>query len=205
MLSEGRDSWSRASPLAHDQPIITRHGRAGAGALKALDGRNARRLAIMTQDGSLTRMGRTERLLGVVGRYRDRAMAFVWRHKGALAVSTLLAAFLLDPEPFLDGLVDVGELAARPVTEATREVVRSIDWTLVVIVAIAALVLVRLLALLPGWLGRRVVSRSVQDDRPPPDPGPSPDTRTAHPDPGTPQACQPPATAPPATEARAAQ
>jgi hypothetical protein len=49
-------------------------------------------------------------------------MDFVWQHKGALAVSATLAAFLADPEPFLDGsrvlAGRAAEAATRPVTEA---------------------------------------------------------------------------------------
>ena len=32
-------------------------------------------------------------------------MAFVWRHKGALAVGSVLAAFLADPGPFIGGTI----------------------------------------------------------------------------------------------------
>jgi hypothetical protein len=65
--------------------------------------RNARRLAMLVEDGTLRRMGRVEEVLGVVERYGDRALDFVWRHKGALTVGTLLAAFLRDPASFLGG------------------------------------------------------------------------------------------------------
>src|SRR6185503_5178963 len=79
---------------------------------------NARRLAIMVQGGELARIGRAGELLEVIGRYGDRAMEFIWRHKGALAVSVVLA-FLADPGPFLDGARDLAavaaEAAARPV------------------------------------------------------------------------------------------
>jgi hypothetical protein len=42
----------------------------------------------------------TERL-STVERFGDEAMGFVWRDKGALAVSTALASFLAKPEAFL--------------------------------------------------------------------------------------------------------
>jgi hypothetical protein len=63
---------------------------------------------------------RTEELRTRVGRYGDRAPDFVRRYKGARAVSAAPAAFLADPEPFLDGSRGLAEeaasTAARPVT-----------------------------------------------------------------------------------------
>ena len=71
--------------------------------MSAVGPKNARRLAMLVEDGSLRRMGRVEEVLGVVERHGDRALDFVWRHKGALAVGSVLAAFLNDPGPFLGG------------------------------------------------------------------------------------------------------
>ncbi|MFM8402757.1 MAG: hypothetical protein ACKOAH_33435, partial [Pirellula sp.] len=48
-------------------------------------------------------------LLGVVGRYGDRAMDFIWRNKLTLAGGTALAAFVANPEPFLDGTRELVE------------------------------------------------------------------------------------------------
>jgi hypothetical protein len=60
--------------------------------------------------------------MAVITRHGDRAMDFVWLPKGALTVSTVLAAFLADPEPFLAGsrrLVEDAVLtAARPVADS---------------------------------------------------------------------------------------
>jgi len=49
------------------------------------------------------RTGRQDELLGAIERHGGRALDFVWRHKGALAVGTLLTAFPKDPELFLSG------------------------------------------------------------------------------------------------------
>ena len=46
-------------------------------------------------------------------------MDFVWRHKGPLAVSTILAAFLADPEAFLGG---GRELIGGAAQEATQPI-----------------------------------------------------------------------------------
>jgi hypothetical protein len=83
------------------EPVVSALGKPGARALAAVGPRNARRLALMVEDGTLRRLGRFEEVLAVVERYGDRALDFVWRHKGALAVATALAAFLKDPESFL--------------------------------------------------------------------------------------------------------
>ena len=97
------------------EPLIAAGGHPAAEALAALSPRAARRLAILAEAGDLARIGRTPELLAVVGRYGDRAMTFVWRHKGALTISALLAAFLADPEPYLDGGRTLAEDAAAAV------------------------------------------------------------------------------------------
>ena len=97
------------------QRLIAEHGRPAATALKSINPRNGRRLAMMLETGELDRIGRTDELLDVIGRYGDRAMEFVWRHKGTLVIAAALTAFLADPEPFLDGtrhlVTVVGEAA----------------------------------------------------------------------------------------------
>ena len=64
------------------EPLVARLGRPAARALAALGPRQARRLAILADSGDLARIGRTPELLAVVTRFGDRAMAFVWDHKG---------------------------------------------------------------------------------------------------------------------------
>jgi len=78
-------------------------------------------------------------------------MDFVWRHKGALAVSTVLGTFLADPEAFLGG---GRELIGGAAQEATQPIAIVADaaasrWMgiarSVVVVGLAWLVLVPVL------------------------------------------------------------
>jgi hypothetical protein len=107
-------------PGAPVRPLTTKLGPGAKQVVPVLSPRNARRLAILAKDGTLTRTGRTDELMAVIARHGDRALNFVWRHKGALTVTTVLAAFLADPEPFLDGsrrlARDAATTVARPVT-----------------------------------------------------------------------------------------
>jgi len=120
-------------------PVIEQFGAPAARAMKGLDGRNARRLAIMADTGELQRIGRADEVLALVCRYGDRAMDFVWRHKIALTITAALAAFLAEPQAFIDGARDladiVGEDIARPLAtipaKIGTEVARGTDWTVV--------------------------------------------------------------------------
>ena len=72
--------------------------------------------------------GRARDVMGVLERYGDRASAFIWRNKGTIFAGAVLAAFLANPEPYLDGTakllgVPLGHMAAKT------------DWTAVWIVA----------------------------------------------------------------------
>ena len=124
------------------EPVIEALGQPGVKALNAVGTRGGRRLAQMVEDGSLSRMARTREVLVIVERFGDKAMNFVWKHKGSLTVASVLAAFLADPEPFLRGVRDITKsvaehavtpLAAAP-TEVAREAVRQINWTLITLV-----------------------------------------------------------------------
>ena len=90
--------------------------------MAALAPRNARRLAILAEDGALARSGRWGELVAVIERHGDRALDFVWRHKGALAVATVLGTFLADPEAFLGGGRELIGGAAREATQPLADV-----------------------------------------------------------------------------------
>jgi hypothetical protein len=123
------------------EPAIEELGRPAARALAVLSPRQARRLVEMAGSGDLARIGRTGELLRIVEEFGDRAMGFVWRHKGALAVGTVLAAFLADPGPFLGGAKGLAGAASGTVAglsgQVAAESASGIAWT---IVGLAALV-----------------------------------------------------------------
>ena len=104
------------------EPLLVAHGRPTARALASLSSRNARRLAILDETGDLAKIGRTDAVLALVGRQGDRAMDFVWHHKGALAVGVVLTAFLADPGPFLDGTRDLAEATVTAAVPPVAEV-----------------------------------------------------------------------------------
>lgn len=131
-------------------PLIERYHGPAARAFKAVNGQNARRLAMMEDAGELAAIGKTDEVLGVIARYGDGAADFVWRNKGALAAATALAAFLSDPEPFLTG---ARELAKEPL----QEVARRTNWTAVLISGIGGVVLLLVVAL---WRHRTLRSAS---------------------------------------------
>ena len=136
-------------------PLARSSGRAMA----ALAPRNARRLAMLAEDGALARTGRWSELLAVIERHGDRAMDFVWRHKGALAVSAILAKFLAEPEVFLGGGRELIGGAAQEATQpiaivadaaasrwmgiARSVVVVGLAWLVLVLVLVVSVRLVR--------------------------------------------------------------
>ena len=89
--------------------------------MAALGPRQARRLAILTEAGETARLGRAREWLDIVARHGDVAMDFIWRHKGALAASTVMAAFLANPGPFLSGAKELTGYAARAVARPLVE------------------------------------------------------------------------------------
>ncbi|QDT53859.1 hypothetical protein Pan44_18850 [Caulifigura coniformis] len=121
--------------------VVYELGEQGAKALAGLSGQNARRLVMMAQEGSLS-----VPLLDVVAKYGERGLEIVWKHKAALATGATLAAFLADPEPFINGSVELGTTVVEGVVEPVltevvapiaslpavvgAEVARGVNWTL---------------------------------------------------------------------------
>ncbi len=72
-------------------------------------------------------------------------MNWVWNNKGALATTAVVAKFIQNPQPFIDGtvkVVDVGtEKLVRPFAGAVvRGVMQNVHWTTILIASIAFLV-----------------------------------------------------------------
>jgi hypothetical protein len=114
-------------------------------------------------------------VLAVVGRYGDRAMDLVWRHKGALAVTVVLAAFLADPGPFLAGTSDLAGVVAgtamRPLAALPGQVVEAARRTLGTLVVVLLLGSLGLgLVLKGGWKdARSAIQSSIRRPEIPPD------------------------------------
>jgi hypothetical protein len=131
--------------------LVREFGGAGAQAIKGLGSRNARRLSMMQQSGDLQRLGRTAEILKVIGRYGDKAAAFIWRNKGALAVAAVLAAFLKNPEVFINAGTDLAkgpiEEVADKTGDAAAAAAATINWTIVLLAVIFMALLYRFLRL----------------------------------------------------------
>lgn len=150
--------------------LVAAYGNDAARAISKLDAQNANRLGMMLKDESLATVAKgkgSNELLEVIGKYGDRGMEFVWKHKKALTVSAALTAFLANPQPFLDGTRDfaefttaaVAENVVKPLAEAPKAIATKVaertDWT-PVLLAIVAVVATYLFArnLLPRLLRR---------------------------------------------------
>ena len=100
--------------------FISAFGEHGAKALCSISSRNARRMSIMSESGTLKSIGRSDELLAVIGKHGDRAADFVWRSKDALAVAATLTTFLADPKPFVDGILCIPKTTASQ-TQASAD------------------------------------------------------------------------------------
>ena len=119
------------------EPLLNSFGKTAASALNSLAGQNARRLAMMTEDGTLKSIGKTEELLGVIAKYGDKGMNFIWDHKGPLAVASVCTTFLMNPQPYIDGTLnlakDVTLKLVQPLAEVpgkvAAEAAKNTNWT----------------------------------------------------------------------------
>ena len=99
--------------------------------------------------------------MSVIEKYGDRGMAFVWRNKVPLASTAALAAFLADPQPFIDGTRDLaatlGEHVIAPAVGATVDAIAPhVEWTWLAIAVVGILAAV---SLAKYYLRQRLLSR----------------------------------------------
>jgi hypothetical protein len=151
------------------EPAIAALGKPSVNAFASLTtGQSARRLAMLAEGGELTASGRASDVLGVIAKYGDPAMDFLWRHKEVFASGALLAAFIADPEPFINGVKDITkavvEEAAKPLAEASGKIaidvasvaVRNIDWNLVFKGLLAILLVFVIVRFCRKWWRRHI-------------------------------------------------
>jgi hypothetical protein len=130
------------------ESMIQQFEAPAARALSSVEGQSARRLAMMAEDGSLRKIGRSSELLETVGKYGDGAMNFIWRNKGALTVAAALTAFLADPKPFIEGTKDI---AKSGIENVAAPAARSVHWTPVVLTVIIIATLLLLAKFRRTW------------------------------------------------------
>jgi hypothetical protein len=130
--------------------LIEQFGPPASRALKSLDGQGARRLAMMAEDGQLAAIPQRAELLDTVGKYGDRAMDWVWRNKGALATAGMVAAFVHNPQPFIDGTAKIADVAGDKVLKPVLgQVAARTNWTAVICTVIGVT------TAYAAWRGRR--------------------------------------------------
>lgn len=142
------------------EPLVEKFGANAARALENVTPQNGRRIAMLADGGELHALGRADQVLTVIAKHGDGACDFIWKHKGALATATALAAFLVEPEPFINGTKSlVSEVTQTTVTEVAHAasevaqtatvaavkpvaegVARRTNWTLVILAGIAGAV-----------------------------------------------------------------
>lgn len=105
--------------------LIGRYGDDAVGALNGISRQSAQRLNMLADDGLLAGTQRSGELLPVIRKYGDEAMNFIWKNKGALAVTSVLTTFLADPQAYISG---AKELVVTPILEP---IARSTNWTFI--------------------------------------------------------------------------
>ncbi|MFM7114330.1 MAG: hypothetical protein ACKO26_24605 [Planctomycetota bacterium] len=135
-------------------PIISRFGTPAVKALaKVSDNQVARRIVLLQDEPALaTKM---PELLDTIGKYGEKTVTFIWNNKGALATTSVLAAFLADPQPFIDGTRDLVKIpldrvASVPndlIKEGAKEAAKKTNFTLLgvlMILSITGVILFRI-------------------------------------------------------------
>jgi len=133
---EAGESLMRHGTIA--EKVLAQSGKSSVAALNRVSAQGGRRLAILADDPSTRSLATNADVLAIIGKYGDRAMDFVWRNKLALLTGTTLAAFIANPEPFLDGAIQLTEVAGKEIAKPlAEEIGKRTEWTIVMLAAVA--------------------------------------------------------------------
>ena len=100
------------------EPVLASLGTPAVRAMEAVGTQADAGPPSWPKGGELASLGRTPELLEVVARHGDRAMDFIWRHKGVLAGGAALTAFLANPDRLSGTSELVGTVAESTVKPA---------------------------------------------------------------------------------------
>jgi hypothetical protein len=126
------------------EEVIEANGSSAVKALNAVGAREARQIAMLQKDGVIQAGKQGDDLLDVIARYGDKGMDFVWRNKAALATAAVLGTFIANPEPYIDGSVNLAKAPLEGIASNT-------NWT---VLGIAGLGVLGGLAAWKTWLRR---------------------------------------------------
>jgi len=116
---EGAEALLRHKGIA--ETLIQAGGKPAVDALVKIGPRGGRQLAMLADDATTASLAKDPRLLEVVAKFGDRAMQFIWDNKGALAVAGTLTAFVANPEPFINGAVEmIGGIGGKTIEEGGK-------------------------------------------------------------------------------------
>ncbi|MCM2373995.1 hypothetical protein [Aporhodopirellula aestuarii] len=116
--------------------LVNRHGVQAADALTRVSSRNARRLDMLSREGVFSATEQSPLLWKQVIARGDEAADFIWRNKGALTTATVLAAFLTDPDPFIDGVEQLSAPIGETINDAVRLPLTFLAWISVIVIAV---------------------------------------------------------------------
>lgn len=150
------------------EPLLKAHGRVGVQALSKLSSRNVRRMAMLEGDGVLKQIPKCDSVLATVAKYGDSGCNWLWHNKGTLCLAgtgaVATAAFLADPEPFINGTKDLAAIFAESIAEPLAlAAAAQIPWGMLALsIPIILMVLLgpSILALLKWWYRKRQSSDS---------------------------------------------
>ncbi len=96
--------------------LVETFAESGAKALAKVTPQSGRRIAMLASDKAIQ-----DPVMDVIAKYGDPACEFLWRNKLALATGAAMTTFLVNPEPFLNGTIQLSEIVAdtaiRPLAE----------------------------------------------------------------------------------------
>jgi hypothetical protein len=115
--------------------LIEKGGASAVQALTKLEPQAARKLAMLAEG----EMAKHPEVMGVAAKHGEKAVEFMWKHRKELAVGTAGAAFIANPEPFLNGtsqlIAATGDSLVKPVAESVvKPAVEGVTYLITVVV-----------------------------------------------------------------------
>lgn len=128
-------------------PLLEDFGAKAVPLLKKCDDVDVKKLNILKKHNVISQTSEGAAILDICGKYGKKGIDYVYANKKKLLTMAVLTTFITDPEPYINGVKDLGSIAITNVAApVAQEAAKSIHWNLWIGVIILILGLVTFFA-----------------------------------------------------------
>jgi len=117
--------------------LLKVYGTRASKALTKVDRRGCAQLNQLHDAKIVGNTGNKAKLFNVVEKYGQRGLDFIWKNKKKLAAAGVLATFVVNPEPYINGTIQLADSAMDKASDVGNTIAAQVNWNLWIGITIA--------------------------------------------------------------------